>query len=192
MRKILHPLLAGVIVLHSLFLCACNSGLSTAPIPPAPPRYSLGGSVSGLASGASVVLQNNDGNPTTVSTNGSFHFATPLAGYTPYAVTVQTQPTGQVCTLKSASGTLIESDVATVQVVCTTDSYTISGAVSGLTRRAHVTLQNNGGDATTVSANGTFSFPTPIPYNTNYAVTVLTQPTGLTCTVSAGGGTVAL
>jgi uncharacterized repeat protein (TIGR03803 family) len=192
MRKILHPLPAGLIVLHALLLSACDSGSSTTPVPPAPSTYSVGGSVSGLASGASVVLQNNGGNSTTVSTNGSFRFATPLAGYTPYAVTVQTQPTGQVCTLSSASGTLSDADVANVQVVCTTDTYTISGSVSGLTSGLHVALQNNAGDAITVSANGSFSFPTPIPYNTNYAVTVLTQPTGLTCTVSAGSGTVAL
>jgi uncharacterized repeat protein (TIGR03803 family) len=192
MRRIFHPLLVGAIVLHALLLSACDNGLPPARIPPPQVTYSVGGSVSGLASGASVVLQNNGGNTTTVSTNGSFHFSTQLVGYTPYAVTVLTQPTGQVCAVNAANGTLTEADVTSVQVECTTNTYTISGSVSGLTSGAHVILQVNGSDSTTVSANGSFSFPTPIPYNTSYAVAVLTQPTGLTCTVSAGSGTVNL
>jgi uncharacterized repeat protein (TIGR03803 family) len=192
MRMIPRPLLVGVIILHALVMSACNSGLTTLPFPPPPPTYSVGGSISGLASGESVVLQNNGGNTTTVSANGSFHFSTQLVGYTPYAVTVLTQPTGQVCTPASASGTLTEADVNSVQIACTTDTFTISGSVSGLTSGAHVTLQNNGGDSIIVSANGTFTFPTPIPYNTQYAVTIQTQPTGLTCGLRAGSGTINL
>jgi hypothetical protein len=41
-----------------------------------------------------------------------------------------------------------------------------------------------------VSANGSFAFATAIASGAAYAVTVLTQPTGQTCVVSAGSGTV--
>jgi uncharacterized repeat protein (TIGR03803 family) len=66
--------------------------------------------------------------------------------------------------------------------------YTISGTVSGLNAGARVTVQNNGSDPTTVTANGSFSFATPVAYKGTYAVTVATQPLAQTCKVTAGIG----
>jgi hypothetical protein len=66
------------------------------------------------------------------------------------------------------------------------DTYTIGGTVSGLTTGQQVTLLNNGGDATTVTGNGTFTFPTPVVYGGTYAATVGTQPTTENCTVTNG------
>ncbi len=67
---------------------------------------------------------------------------------------------------------------------------TISGTVSGLLTGQSVTLQNNFKDASTVSANGPFTFSQQIsPYNAYY-VTVLTQPLTGQCTVSKGIGAV--
>jgi Putative esterase len=63
-------------------------------------------------------------------------------------------------------------------------SYTIGGTVSGLT--GPVTLQNNGADPITVTANGPFSFDIPAGA---YNVTVATNPTGQTCTITNGTGT---
>ena len=65
--------------------------------------------------------------------------------------------------------------------------YTVGGTVSGLT--GSVVLQDNGGDALTVSANGAFTFATPLPQNAVYDVTVGTEPSGETCTVANGSGT---
>ena len=39
---------------------------------------------------------------------------------------------------------------------------TIGGQIQGLATGASVILQNNGGDALTVTANGTFTFKTPV------------------------------
>ena len=47
-----------------------------------------------------------------------------------------------------------------------------------------VVLQDNGGDNLTLSANGTFTFATALANGAAYNVTVLTNPTGQTCTVS--------
>ena len=66
----------------------------------APSTYSVGGTVSGLS--GSVVLQDNGGDNLTVAANGSFSFATKLASGAAYAVTVQTQPAGQTCTVPTA------------------------------------------------------------------------------------------
>jgi hypothetical protein len=67
-------------------------------------------------------------------------------------------------------------------------TYTIGGTIAGLTATGLV-LQNNGGDNLAASANQTsFTFSTPIDSGINYAVTVLTQPAGETCTVTNGSG----
>lgn len=66
--------------------------------------------------------------------------------------------------------------------------YTIGGTVSNLTGSGLV-LQNNGGDNLPVSANGSFSFATAVAPGTTYNVTVMTQPSGQTCTVQNGTGT---
>ena len=70
-------------------------------------------------------------------------------------------------------------------------SYTIGGGtVSGLS--GTVVLQDNGGDDLSVSANGSFTFATALAAGAAYAVTVKTSPSGQSCTVSGGSGTVGL
>lgn len=67
-------------------------------------------------------------------------------------------------------------------------TYTIGGSVTGLS--GTLVLQDNGGNNTTVTAAGTFTFSTQLASGAAYKVTVLTQPTGQTCTVANGSGTV--
>lgn len=67
-------------------------------------------------------------------------------------------------------------------------TFTISGTVSGLS--STLVLQNNGGDNKTVTSDGSFTFDTPLANSASYAVTVLTQPIGQTCTITNGSGTV--
>lgn len=67
-------------------------------------------------------------------------------------------------------------------------TYTVGGSISGLT--GSVTLQNNGADNLVSNANGGFTFATALSDGSAYAVTVSTQPTGQTCTISNGSGTI--
>jgi uncharacterized repeat protein (TIGR03803 family) len=176
--------IGGLLLCSAWLLSACGGASNS------PSMYSVGGTLSGLSSGENVVLQNSGGNTTTVAANGTFSFSTLATSGTSYAVTVLTQPTGQTCTVTSGTGIVSGTNVTSVQVACAINTYTISGAVSGLNTGAQVTVLNNAGDPTTVKVNGSFSFATPVPDNGNYAVTVLTQPTGQTCTVTSGRGTV--
>lgn len=66
--------------------------------------------------------------------------------------------------------------------------YSVGGQVSGL--NGVVVLQNNGGDALSVSTNGAFTFPNPVLNGSSYNVTVKTQPSGQTCIPSNNTGTV--
>jgi len=65
---------------------------------------------------------------------------------------------------------------------------TIGGTVSGLTGTGLV-LQLNGGGNLGVSASGPFTFPARLGNGTPYSVTVFAQPSGQTCTVANGSGT---
>ncbi len=112
--------------------------------------YTIAGTISGLASGQSVVLSDNGANPLTVSANGSFAFSQKVAYNGSYAVSVATQPVGQTCTVGSATGAGVTSNVNAVAVVCSTSTYAIGGTVSGLASGQQVTLDDNGGDALTV------------------------------------------
>jgi hypothetical protein len=70
-----------------------------------------------------------------------------------------------------------------------TSTYTVGGTVTGLT--GAVTLQNNGGDTITVSANGTFTFPTAKSTGSQYAVTASgNSPNYYSCAVTNGTGAV--
>ena len=164
-----------------------NVQVSCSNLPPT--TYTIGGTVSGLT-GTGLVLQDNSGNNLAVSASGSFIFSTAVASGAAYSVTVLTQPTGQSCTVTSGSGTA-SANVTNVQVSCSNlppTTYTIGGTVSGLTGTGLV-LQDNGGNNLAVSASGSFTFSTAVDNGAAYSVTVLTQPTGQSCTVTSGSGT---
>ena len=65
-------------------------------------------------------------------------------------------------------------------------TVTIGGTLSGLT--GTVVLQNNAGDNLSLSANGPFTFQTPLNTGAAYAISVLKQPPGPSCVVSNGSG----
>jgi len=150
------------------------------------PTYTIGGNITGLT-GTGLVLQDNGGDDLAVSANGTFTFNTAIASGNTYDVTVLTHPGGQVCTVSSGSGSVASTNVTSVQVDCVTPDYTIGGSVSGLT--GSVVLQNNGGDDLSINANGSFTFVTSIASGSTYNVTVLNQPSGQSCSVTAGSGT---
>ncbi len=170
----------------------CSSGVQ---ITVTTPYYTVGGSLSGLAPGNTVVLQNNGGDDLSLSANGSFTFGTALVDGSSYAVSVLAQPTSpnQVCAVSNGSGILSGADVTNVSVVCTTVGYTIGGSVSGLFSGYDLVLTNNGGDNLAIMDNGGFVFPTAVADGGSYFVEVMTQPDHPKhhCSVANGSGVVA-
>lgn len=159
----------------------------------APPSFNVGGALSGLAAGKTVALQNNGGASLTLNASGAFNFSNAATTGSTYAVAVSTQPAGQTCSVSNGSGTMGSAHVTNVAVNCVTpppSSFSVGGTVTGLTSGKSVVLQNNGGNNQTVNANGNFTFSTKLATAASFAVTVLTQPAGLTCSVSNGTGTI--
>ncbi|MCG6118775.1 MAG: choice-of-anchor D domain-containing protein [Aquimonas sp.] len=154
-------------------------------------NYSIGGTLSGLAAGGSVTLQNNGGDDLVLGANGSFTFGLRVLPGAPYAVTVSSAPAGQTCTASNGAGTAT-GNVSDVLVSCVSSTYSVGGTVTGLAGSGLV-LRNNGADDLAVAADGSFTFATALSDLDSYAVTVFVQPTSpnQSCTVSSGNGTVA-
>ena len=178
----------GSALVASLALACTDTPTSTT----ATATYTVGGAVSGLA-GSGLVLRDNGGDDLVVTADGAFAFATKLTGSATYSVTVLTQPSrpAQTCLVTGGSGTIGNGNVTTVAIVCTTNTYTVGGTVSGLAGSGLV-LRDNGGDNLAVSANGAFTFATPLNSGTAYSVTFRAQPANpaQTCLVANGSGQV--
>ena len=104
---------------------------------------------------------------------------------------MQPSSPAQLCTVNNYIGVVTNSDITNINVVCTTPvMYSIGGSVIGLAGSGLI-LQNNNGDDLTISANGSFIFPTAMFDTTSYSVNVVQQPTNLsqTCVVNSGSGT---
>ena len=177
--------------LAAVLLVGCGGGDDddgTSP-PPSAGAYTVGGSVTDLGAGKTLILQNSGADDLAVNASGSFVFVTRLDSGVPYAVTVKTQPSGQRCTVTQGTGTAT-ANVSDVQVRCenlAAATFTVGGSVSGLA--GSVVLQNNGGDDLSVASNGGFTFATAVAGGNAYAVTVKTQPAGQACSVRNGTGT---
>ena len=147
--------------------------------------YALSGTVTGL-SGSGLILQTNG---TNIPISGS-SFAVTLASGTAYNVMVTTQPGSptQTCAVGNATGTVTGANIGNVTVTCTTNTYTVSGTITGLAGTGLV-LQTHG---TNVPISGG-TFTVTLASGTAYNVLVTTQPTSptQTCAVAGGGpGTV--
>ena len=155
--------------------------------------YTVGGTVSGLV-GTGLVLENNGADDLSVTGNGTFAFATPVASGQAFAITIKAQPgtPAQVCSVSQGTGTVASTNVTSVAVVCATNSYPVAGTVTGLAG-AGLMLQDNLGDNLSVTTDGPFTFTSAVADGAMYSVTVLTQPASpsQTCTVAHGSGTIA-
>ncbi|MEP4485994.1 MAG: hypothetical protein ABJ013_10225 [Halioglobus sp.] len=169
-----------------------NSGPFTDTLTVSPFPATIGGLLTGLVAGDTLILQNNAGDDLTLTADGAFTFVTPVDSGDPYAVTVLTQPVGpsETCTVSNGSGTTPAANVDTVTVTCSLNNYSAGGSISGITAGSTVVVQNNGADSRSISADGNFTF-SPQADGTDYAITVSTQPADQTCTVTNGTGTLA-
>lgn len=157
--------------------------------------HTVGGTIGGLGGDGFVLhLQHAGGTEDLPVPAGSttFAFSAPVAYGSFYNVSVATQPVNphQTCAVANGAGTMPASDVATVAVSCTTDTYSVGGSVSGLVGSGLVVQINGGGDLA-IAANGSYAFP-GVADGSGYTVTVSAQPTAppQICTLTNGQGSV--
>ncbi len=143
-------------------------------------NYSISVAATGLT--GTLVVQDNKGDGLTFTSNSTQTFASTYASGSTYSVTIQTQPSGQTCTLSSNASGTINSNI-TVTATCAAINYTISVAASGLT--GTLAVQDNKGDTLTFTSNSTQTFASTYASGSTYSVTIQTQPSGQTCTLSS-------
>jgi len=189
----------------ALLLTSCGGAINA----------TIGGTVTGLSGNSSFVMQDNGGDNLTVSSNGTFAFATQIEAGSTYDVTVLTEPVvtsgtlagqsaGETCIVESGLGTVEQSigNVDSITVVCNAN-YTASNSivlvVSGLPNGATVVLTNAGSTPFTVTgttaATVSYVFP-PQAAGTSYDIAIQSV-TGATCgsltnysgTIPTGSGT---
>ena len=164
-----------------LALAACGGGSSGPPL-------TLSGTVSGLTT-TGLSLTTLGVNLPVASGATSFTFGAILTTGVVYDVTAPGQPAGQLCTVTNGSGTAETANITNVVVTCSDKTFNVGGTISGLTAAGLVLT--NGSDALSVPAGATsFTMPTAVANGSGYSVTVTAQPTGLTCDVTNGAGTI--
>jgi hypothetical protein len=158
-------------------------------------QYTVGGTLTGLASGQAVTLLNNGANSLTVSNNGNFIFSNSIVSGGSYSVAIGSQPSGQICNARNASGSNVQSNTTNISISCISlSTYSISGTVYGLNSSQSLTLSLNGSKSLTINGSNVFPsavvfvFPSLIAYGGSYSVTIGAQPQGLSCITSNSSG----
>lgn len=158
--------------------------------------YMVGGSLSGY-SGSGLTLVATGSHPETRTVDQGktgYYFLTTYNHSDTYSLSISAQPTNpwQTCSItQKATGTISETtgSVTDANISCTTNQYKISGTISGLTYDGLVL--GIGGNSYTISAGSTSFNTGSWDSGTSYTLSVLSNPSYQSCTVTNGSGSVA-
>ena len=78
----------------------------------------IGGTVTGIPAGESLVIANNNGTSYEITQNGDYTFPSSMIVGSDYSVTVVSAPSGHSCTVQRGYGTLLAGDVLDIDIVC--------------------------------------------------------------------------
>lgn len=151
--------------------------------------YSVGGSLSGLRAGATIVLKHG-ADVLSLTTNGDFQFPTTMSDGATYSAIIFTPAPFQNCAMAGGAGSISGANVTSIAVTCVNLTVTLSGTLSGMSPNGSLLLRN-GASALTLNANGNFTFAAPVNQGAAYAVVVGANPADQVCTVANGSGTAA-
>lgn len=172
---------AGVVALAcALGLSACGGGSGD---------LNLTGNVYNVTKDG-LVLTNNGGDDTkVVSPFTSFVFNNRVSTDDSFNIEVKSVPSNVAsvndCIVTNGKGRANYYSIAQIRVDCKIRQRALTVVVNGLTKDGLVIV--NGADRETVAAGTTRVDMAKVNEDGPYGVTVLTQPSGQTCTVSGGG-----
>lgn len=198
MKFNLQFLLGALLIPSIISLAACSNGEEDTNIDANTnsdeATYTIGGTISGLANGASLVLSFNNRENLLIDSNGEFSFNQSLANLSYYSVAVSTQPYSpfQTCSLSGENGTVSNANIRSINVECITNSYALTAFVSGdgLRGDSSITLQNNGANDITLSNNGSYPFADTLS-GSDYNISISSQSAfpSQTCSIESASGT---
>jgi hypothetical protein len=168
---------AGLALACALGLSACGGGSGD---------LYLTGTITGGVTEDGLVLQNNGGDDLAIPADSTtFQFGNRVSTDDQFNITVKSiPPNTSGCTVTNGSARANYYTIEQIYVSCTIKTHAFSVAVNGLTTSGLVII--NGSDQHTVAAGTTSVDMAPANEGAPYAVKVLTQPNGQTCSVSGG------
>ena len=168
---------AGLALACALSLSACGGGSGD---------LYLGGTITGGVTKDGLVLQNNGRDDLVVPAGAStFRFNSRVATDDEFNITVKSFPSNTSgCSVANGHARANYYTIQQVQVFCTIKTHALTVKVNGLTG-AGLTLVN-GSDKHDVPAGATSVAMAVVYEDGPYAVKVLNQPAGQTCTVTGG------
>ena len=105
-----------------------------------------------------------------------------------FAVTFKSQPSHQTCSIiNGGNDTAGHTAAINVVVACRLNTIALGGTITGLTSDGLVLTNGSTGGTVAVAAGATTFAMAAVPFGASYGVSVLTQPTGKVCSVSANG-----
>jgi hypothetical protein len=119
-------------------------------------KYSVGGTVQGLA-GSGLVLQNNGTDDLSISEDGPFTFHQKLEDSADYYVTVKNHPSGQACYVVNGIGTIDGENVTDVEVYCRSVTGTVTCTEGSVVYNHNVSTDYEGFHQA-ISVSGTIPF----------------------------------
>jgi predicted SpoU family rRNA methylase len=147
----------------------------------------VGGKVTGLGTGNSLVLSNEKNYVVSLSADGNFSFN--VASNAQYNVIVAQQPNLVHCTVINGTGQMKgDSSVTNIQVNCA-PNVPVGGALTNLDSGKSISLSLNDVPQTVISANGDFVLSSLAVNAQPYTVKVYFPPAGQVCTVLNATGT---
>jgi len=154
--------------------------------------YTVGGTVTGLASNAVITLQDNGADTLTVEANGAFTFATSLAYDATYTVTLASQPTAQGQTCLVTNGfSVVTQNITTISVSCGPGNQYAYVVDDGANTVSQYLIGNGGAlSALAISTVDTGSGPVAIAVDPSYGhayVTNFNDGTVSQYSIPAGG-----
>jgi len=158
----------------------------------------LAGSISGLSKDG-LVLQNNGEKLVIAAGQTTFSFPALLSNDEAFDITVVSEPGSADCAVTNGKGKTGAYNVTSVLVTCVTHTFELGGTIDGLGDASGLVVVN-GSDRQEIRANAEAFNMTRVNADNSYAsgkvaqgapygVSILTQPTGRSCTVQNGTGT---
>ena len=138
----------------------------------------LQGQVYGLAKDGLILKNGDESLPVTAGVSG-FTFTKLLNTDDHYDITIEQQPKGAVCTITNGSGKATTYNMGSTIVTCTTNTYPLTGAITGLTADK-LTLIIGGNSTSPLAGATAYTFPA-VADGAVYNISVLTNPTGQIC-----------
>lgn len=123
---------------------------------------------------------------------GHYAFMTAIGRGAGFQVSVEQLGAGESCRFSPADTASLSTTMGAtdqqLSLLCSVESYVVSGTVSGLTSSS-ILLQLNAGEELSV-AGASFSFTGELPFAASYTVEIVQQPDQHFCTLSQNSGTV--